>query len=178
MKKLACVVAVTLLCGAGAFAACAQEPMVDVAVTDASFGRLADDALAAMRAEAVGRKVGGVAVVAYFAGTTVQAWTSKMLVVGHVKDEPKGADKGSNLLAIVYAKAAEMADTLKNSGSKVRPPMTGEFGWEGGVIVQVKGGYLIAAFSGGPSSDDVAIARVGLRRMTGELKGPQEVQHP
>ena len=147
---------------------------MNVAVLDESFGKVADDALAAMRAEAVERKVGGVAVVAYFEGPTAQSWTSKMLVVGHMKDEPKGAEKGNNLLAIVYAKAAEMADTLRNSGSKVRPPMTGEFGWEGGVIMQVKGGYLIAAFSGGPSADDVAIAHSGLDRMTGELTAEPE----
>ena len=173
MKKLAYVAAVVLL-GVGCWsAASAQEAMVNVAVSDGSFGKLADDALSTMRAEAVERKVGGVAVVAYLEGPTAQAWTSKMLVVGHMKDEPKGSDKGNNLLAIVYAKAAEMADTLKNSGSKVRPPMTGEFGWEGGVIVQVTGGYLIAAFSGGPSADDVAIAHAGLERMTGELKVAQ-----
>lgn len=168
--KLLLVSALLLGSVAGWGAASAQEPAVEVAVPESGFGKLADDGLAAMRASAEGRKVGGVAVVAYFQGPAAQAWSSKMIVVGRMKDEPKGTDKGSNLLAIVYAKAAEMVDTLRNSGSKVRPPMTGEFGWEGGVIVQVKGGYLIAAFSGGPSADDVAIARAGLERMTGELK--------
>ena len=55
-----------------------------------------------------------------------------MVVVGRMKDTPTEKDKGANLLGIAYAKAAEMADTLKDSGSHVRPPMTGEFGWEGG----------------------------------------------
>ena len=102
-----------------------------------------------MKARAEELKIGGAAVVAYFDGDKIESWSSKMLVVGRMKDEPTATDKGSNLLAIVYAKAAEMADTLKDSGSKVRPPMTGEFGWEGGVIVRVKTGYIIAAFSGG-----------------------------
>lgn len=133
--------------------------------SNTSFDKLADAALSTMRATATGRKVGGVAIVAYFEGTGIQAWSSKMIVVGRMKDEPTDTNKGSNLLAIVYAKAAEMADTLKNSGSKVRPPMTGEFGWEGGLIMPVKGGYLIAAFSGGPSAEDVAISRSGLDQM-------------
>ena len=96
-----------------------------------------------------------------------------MMVVGRMKDEPTPEKKGNNLLAIVYAKAAEMADTLKNSGSQVRPPMTGEFGWEGGVIVRARGGYLIAAFSGGQSADDVAISHVGLASVLHQAAGMQ-----
>ncbi len=92
-----------------------------------------------------------------------------MLVVGRLKDEPTPTDKGANLLGIAYAKAAEMADTLKDSGSKVRPPMTGEFGWEGGVIVRVKTGYVIAAFSGGKSEDDVAVSRAGAAKIVEDM---------
>ncbi|MGA7301853.1 MAG: hypothetical protein WBX10_16180, partial [Candidatus Sulfotelmatobacter sp.] len=66
---------------------------------------------------------------------------------------------------IAYAKAAEMADTLKDSGSGVRPPMTGDFGWTGGVIVRGKNGYLIAAFSGGKSDDDVQVSRAGVTQL-------------
>ncbi|MGC0775110.1 MAG: hypothetical protein WB543_19400, partial [Candidatus Acidiferrum sp.] len=80
-------------------------------------------------------------------------------------DEPSQTDKGANLLGIAYAKAAEMADTLKDSGSQVRPPMTGEFGWTGGVIVRGKSGYLIAAFSGGKSEDDVQVSRAGVAEL-------------
>ena len=127
-----------------------------------SFDGLAEVALAAMKKRADELKIGGVAVVAYFEGDSIQSWSSKMAVVGRMKDEPSASGKGSNLLAIVYAKAAEMADTLKDSGSKVRPPMTGEFGWEGGVIVRGKKGYLIAAFSGGKSADDVMVSRAGV----------------
>ena len=93
-----------------------------------------------------------------------------MLVVGRMKEDPKATDKGSNLLAIAYAKAAEMADTLKDSGSQVRPPMTGEFGWQGGVIVKCASGYLIAAFSGGKSEDDVLVSRAGAEALASRMK--------
>ena len=62
-------------------------------------------------------KIGGVAVVAYFEGDTIQSWSSKMVVVGRMKDTPTADNKGSNLLGIAYAKASEMADTLQNSGT-------------------------------------------------------------
>ena len=135
----------------------------------ACFERLADSALLAMKTRAEALKVGGVAVVAYFDGDKVESWSSRMLVVGRLKDEPTDTQKGSNLLGIAYAKAAEMADTLKNSGSQVRPPMTGEFGWEGGVITHAKDGYLIAAFSGGKSSDDVDISHMGVAQIVDQL---------
>jgi len=133
------------------------------------FESLADSALLAMKTRAATLKVGGVAVVAYFDGEKVESWSSRMLVVDRLKDEPSSTQKGANLLGIAYAKAAEMADTLKNSGSKVRPPLTGEFGWEGGVITQTKGGYLIAAFSGGQSSDDVDISHAGVSQILDKL---------
>ena len=129
------------------------------------FNRLADSALAAMRKRAVELGIGGVAVVAYFEGDKIQSWSSKMVVIGRLKDDPSQTDKGANLLAIAYAKAAEMADTLKDSGSHVRPPMTGEFGWTGGVIERGKSGYLIAAFSGGKSDDDVQVSRAGVAEL-------------
>lgn len=135
------------------------------AATPPNFAALADAALATMQRRATELKINGVALVAYFDGDSVQSWTSKMVVVGHVKVEPTAADKGSNLLAIAYAKASEMADTLKNSGSKARAPLTGEFGWEGGVISRGKSGYIIAAFSGGQSSDDVQVSKSGLEVM-------------
>lgn len=134
-------------------------------MTAAGFDQTAPAALQAMKARAEELKIGGVAVVAYFEGDRIQSWSSKMLVVGRMKDDPTATDKGANLLGIAYAKAAEMADTLKDSGSKVRPPMTGEFGWEGGVIVRVKTGYVIAAFSGGKAEDDLATSRAGAAKI-------------
>ena len=142
----------------------------DVRVTTASFDRFAPSALHTMKTKAEELKIGGAAVLAYFDGDKIESWSSKMLVVGRMKDDQTATDKGSNLLAIAYAKAAEMADTLKDSGSKVRPPMTGEFGWEGGVIARVKTGYIIAAFSGGKSEDDVAVSRTGAAKILAEMK--------
>ena len=129
------------------------------------FDGLANAALAAMKKRAEELGIGGVAVVAYFAGDKIQSWSSKMIVIGRMRDEPSQTDKGANLIGIAYAKAVEMADTLKDSGSQVRPPMTGEFGWKGGVIVRGRNGYLIAAFSGGKSEDDVKISTAGVEEL-------------
>jgi len=120
---------------------------------------LANAALAVMKSRAATLKVEGVAVVAYAPGDSIQGWTSKMAVVGRIKDP---AGKGSNLLGIAYAKASEMADTLQNSGTSGRAPLIGEFGWQGGVIARARTGYIIVAFSGGKSEDDVQISRSGL----------------
>ena len=115
-------------------------------------------------------KVTGVAVVAYSEGDSVKSWSSKMVVVGNLKTGPSKNDPaGANLLGIAYAKAAEMADTLKASGSGVRPPITGEHGWQGGVIAKGKTGWLIVAFSGGSSADDVKISQAGLGVLTRSL---------
>ena len=126
------------------------------------FDKAADKALAAMRKRAGELGIGGAAVVAWFEGESIRSWTSKMVVVGRYKDEPTATNKGSNLLAIAYSKASEMADTLKNSGSGARPPMTGEVGWTGGAIARGKAGYWIAAFSGGKSEEDVQVSKAGL----------------
>jgi hypothetical protein len=147
----------------------AQPQKKKDADTAANFNVTTDAALAAMRTKAQAMGISGVALVAYFEGETIQAWSSRMIVVGNYKVDPTGGDKGSNLLGIAYAKAAEMADTHKDSGSGIRPPMTGEFGWSGGVIAQTKGGYVIAAFSGGKSEDDVAISREGLAKLKSGL---------
>jgi hypothetical protein len=134
-----------------------------------NFDASADAALLAMKKHATELKIGGVAVVAYFEGDTLQSWSSKMVVVGRMKDAPSTGNNGSNLLGIAYAKAAEMADTLQNSGSGTRPPMIGEFGWQGGVIARAKTGYVIAAFSGGKSEDDVEVSRAGLEVLKSAL---------
>jgi hypothetical protein len=134
-----------------------------------NFDKVANAALLGMRQRAGELNVSGVAVVAYFEGDTIQSWSSKMLVVGRMKDNPSATDKGANLLAIAYSKAAEMADTLKDSGSKVRPSMTGEVGWTGGVILRGKAGYVIAAFSGGKSEEDVKVSQAGVEVLKSKL---------
>jgi hypothetical protein len=149
------------------------QETIDTSRARECFDSLADSALLAMKAKAATLKVGGVAVVAYFDGDRVEYWSSRMLVVDRMRDDPSSTQKGANLLGIAYAKAAEMADTLKNSGSQVRPPMTGEFGWEGGVITRTKNGYLIAAFSGGQSADDVNISHAGTDQILNALNSVQ-----
>jgi hypothetical protein len=134
------------------------------------FDELANQALLAMQQRAAELKVTGVAVVAYSEGDSVKSWSSKMVVVGNLKTGPSKNDPaGANLLAIAYTKAAEMADTLKASGNAGRPPMKGEFGWQGGVVAKGRTGILIAAFSGGPSADDVKISRAGLAVLSQSL---------
>lgn len=126
------------------------------------FDSTANLALEAMEKRAAELRISGVAVVAYAEGDSIQGWSSKMMVVGRMKDAPTAESKGNNLLGIAYAKAAEMADTLVDSGTSSRPPMTGEFGWQGGVIARTKTGYVIAAFSGGKSEDDKAVSQSGI----------------
>jgi hypothetical protein len=126
------------------------------------FDEVADLALRAMKQRAAELNIKAVAMVAASAGGRIQSWSSKMLVVGAMKKGPSQDEPEINLLAIVYSKAAEMADTLQASGSGVRSPLKGEFGWPGGVITRGKTGYLFAAFSGGSSADDVKAAQAGL----------------
>jgi hypothetical protein len=133
------------------------------------FDELAGSALAAMTRRAEELKIKGAALVAYSQGENVTGWSSKMVVVGALKNAPAGNDKGANLLAIAYSKAAEMADTLKDSGKAGRPPMTGETGWQGGLIRKGRTGYLIAAFSGGPSEADLKVSQAGLDVLAGKL---------
>ncbi len=139
------------------------------AKAEKNFDKIANDALLAMRRRATELNISGVALVAYFEGDTIQSWSSKMLVVGRMKDLPTDAKKGANLLAIAYSKASEMADTLKDSGSQTRPAMTGEVGWTGGVILRGKTGYLIGAFSGGKSEDDVKVSTAGVEVLKSKL---------
>lgn len=133
------------------------------------FDECADAALLAMTQRAEELKIKGAAVVAYFEGDTIKSWSSKMAVVGSMKNAPSEKNRGANLLAIAYSKAAEMAETLKDSGQAGRPPMTGETGWQGGLIKKGKTGYLIAAFSGGPSESDVKVSQAGLEVLAGKL---------
>lgn len=134
-----------------------------------TFDEVADKALGAMKQRAAELDVKGVAVVAYAEGDSTTSWSSKMRVIGALKTAPSQNDRGANLLAIAYSKASEMADTLKASGSGVRPPLTGEVGWQGGVVGRGHAGILIAAFSGGKSEDDVKISKAGLDVLSSRL---------
>ena len=180
MKRLLSIV--SLLAVAGAPALTAQDkkesdaPVANQCMPSAAgqpaariFEDAADKALAAMKQRAAELDVKGVAVVAYAEGDSTTSWSSRMTVVGALKTAPSQNDRGANLLAIAYSKAAEMADTLKASGSGVRPALTGEVGWQGGVVARGKSGILIAAFSGGKSEDDVKISKAGLEILSGKL---------
>jgi hypothetical protein len=133
------------------------------------FDEVADSAFMAMTKRAEELKIKGAAVVVYIEGDTTTSWSSKMVVVGSMKDAPTEKSRGNNLLAIAYSKAAEMAETLKDSGKAGRPPMTGETGWQGGLIKKGKAGYLIAAFSGGPSESDLKVSQAGLEVLAEKL---------
>ncbi len=133
-----------------------------------AFDSVADSALAAMTRRAEELKITGVAVVAFIPGDATRSWSSKMAVVGTMTNPPTAANRGNNLLAIAYTKAAEMAATLKDSGHAGRPPMTGETGWEGGLIRKTANGYVLAAFSGGPSADDLKASQAGLDVLLGK----------
>ena len=137
-------------------------------VNGKQFDSAAQAALAAMKQRAAELNIQGVAVVSFAPGDSIQAWSSEMAVVGHMTDHTNG-EKGNNLLAIAYAKASEMANTLKDSGTSGRTPMTGEFGWQGGVMERVAKGYIIVAFSGGKSEDDVQVSKAGLAVLKARL---------
>jgi hypothetical protein len=148
----------------------AQPRLVDLGHKSVlAFDEVADKALLAMKKRAEELNIKGVALVAYAEGDTVKSWTSKMVVVGNLTSGRGPNQKGNNLLGIAYSKAAEMADTLKDSGSKVRPAMTGEYGWQGGLVTKGVTGILIVAFSGGPSEDDLKVSHAGLDIMSSKL---------
>lgn len=98
----------------------------------------------------------GVAVIAFIPGDVTKSWISKMKVVGALTNGK------SNFLAIANSKAAEMADTYKDSGSGLREPMSGEFGYQGGIVKKVNSGYILAVFSGASGEQDVEVANEGL----------------
>lgn len=131
----------------------------------AAFGATAGKALDAMAKEAETRKMKGVAAIAFVSGDTTQDWVSQMRVVDAM------VLGKANVLGVAYCKLAEMADTLKDSGSKVRPALHGELGYRGGAIRKVPGGYLLAAFSGGKDTDDLVVANVGLDVLEQALVG-------
>ena len=142
-----------------------QQPADQAGVrpAEASFLRAAATTLREMKEQAESRKMSGAAVVAFIPGDKATAWVSRMQVVGSF------VLGKSNVLGVAYTKAAEMADTLQNSGGGSRGPYKGEFGYKGGVIQKTSSGYLLAVFSGGKSEDDVAVAQAGLAKLVKEM---------
>jgi hypothetical protein len=122
----------------------------------ADFLAVADTALDAMveRARALGAK--GAAVVAWAELAPARGWVSRLRIVGAM------ATADSNLVAIAYSKAAEMADTRADSGGGIRPPLRGEHGYRGGVIAALGDGHAMAVFSGASGAEDVDISQAGM----------------
>ena len=94
------------------------------------------------------------------------SWVSHMKAVSAMKKIPEHPEKesypGYNFVGIAYSKAAEMADTKLNSGSKVRPAYQGEFGYQGGMIEKTESGFILTVFSGATGEQDLEIATVGM----------------
>ncbi len=100
--------------------------------------------------------VKGACVIAFIPGDVSVSWISKMKIAGALQNG------SANFLGIAYTKAAEMADTFKDSGSGVREPLHGEFGYQGGAIMKIGSGYILAVFSGASGEQDFEIAKTGL----------------
>jgi ribose transport system substrate-binding protein len=129
-----------------------------------NFQTLADNIINEMEIHARKLGVKGVIMVASM-DDAGNSWVSKMKAVNAIKvlsDDPKSEYPGYNFIGIAYSKAAEMADTKLNSGSKVRAPYQGEFGYQGGLIKKMQSGFIITVFSGATSEQDLEIAQVGM----------------
>ncbi|MBA4410162.1 MAG: hypothetical protein Q8S54_06790 [Bacteroidota bacterium] len=120
------------------------------------FVKHADQCLALIEQAAKKISIKGVAIVAYLPGDVTETWISKMKVVGNLTSGK------ANLLGIAYTKASEMADTHRDSGSKIREIYSGELGYKGGLIKKVNSGYILAVFSGGSGEQDLEVAKIGL----------------
>lgn len=128
------------------------------------FTENADKCLAIIEKAAQKLSITGAAMIAFIPGDVSESWISKMKVMGRL------ATDEANFLAIAYAKAAEMAVTHNDSGDGERKDITGEFGWQGGVIIKVDTGYLVAAFSGGTGQQDADVAKEGLDWLSEKYK--------
>lgn len=125
-----------------------------------SFVKYSDAALAIMEKKAKEQSIIGVAIVGFIPGEKTSTWVTKMKVVGVLSTAK------INYLAIACCKASEMAVTLQNSGiDKSRKPLEGELGYQGGLIIKVKTGYIFAVFSGGSSEQDVKLSQEGLNAL-------------
>lgn len=130
----------------------AQTMTEDQKKSETTFIVHADEALALMKQEALTMNIKGVGLVAFIPGNETTSWTSKMIVV-----KTTGTPK-QNFIAVAHSKAAEMAETLTNSGSKVRETKSGEFGYIGGAIKKIDSGYLLASFSGATGEQDLEVS--------------------
>lgn len=126
-------------------------------------------ARAAAQAQSLGIK--GMAAVLIIVGNAPLILQPKLALVGRLYRSPDSAsrgleDVGTNDMAVVFAKIAEMVRTHQNSGSQEdTPPLKGELGYQGGVYEYhlAKKAHLFAAFSGGTPKQDVQIALAAMK---------------
>lgn len=113
--------------------------------------------------EAYLKKTGfeGVALVAVADADDLTALDMKMKAFGHTSSiEADGS--GFNFRSIVCAKMGELLETGADSGSNVRPIITGEFGWKGAVSAVRDGKKIIVSFSGATEDEDLNTAKCGM----------------
>ena len=151
MRKVILLLALMLVSSIS-YIANAQTDRENIKTGETIFIEHVDDCLDIMEQAAQKMLVTGVAVIAFIPGDVTTSWISKMKVVGVL------ANDEANFLGIANAKASEMANSYKNSGTSQQKPLTGEFGWQGGMIRKVKPGYILAAFSGGTGQQDAEIS--------------------
>lgn len=91
-----------------------------------------------------------------------------MKTIERASDAAHGpGDNGTNYLAGVVSKVAEMVATHRASGSAGRPLKNAELGWPGGRIVQFTGdtpaesGWAFFAYSGGTPEEDMQVSAAG-----------------
>ncbi|HCY41689.1 MAG TPA: hypothetical protein DHV48_10090 [Prolixibacteraceae bacterium] len=160
MNKLILILALTIISGL-ILSVQAQKKNLEIKTESNNSGekifmKQADRSLALIEEAAQKISIKGVAIVAFIPGDVSKTWISKMKVVGNLTTE------SANLLGIAYTKASEMADTHKDSGSGVRKVLSGELGYQGGLIRKVNSGYILAVFSGGSGEQDLEVAKIGL----------------
>jgi hypothetical protein len=149
MRALKLVLILTLI----SVNAYSQSTTKQEKMAEKTFIKYADEALALMKQEALTMDIKGVGLVCYIPGNETTSWISKMIVV-----KTTGSPR-QNYIAVAHSKAAEMAETLMNSGSKVRETKSGEFGYIGGAIKKIESGYLLASFSGATGEQDLAVSQ-------------------
>jgi len=154
MRTLKLLLAITIL--ATSLNSTAQAITKSQKKEEQKFIKYADEALQVMKLKALEMKINGAALVYYIPGDETKSWISKMVVVGAMSND------GWNFLAIANSKAAEMAETYKNSGSKERKVKMGEFGYIGGAIKKIGSGYILATFSGASGEQDFVVSTTGL----------------
>lgn len=154
MKKIQLILAIIIM--TTSTNAAAQTLSKEQIKAEKIFIAHADEALQMMKQEALRMNIKGAGLVCFIPGDQTLSWISKMIIAG------ASGNEGYNFIAIAYSKASEMAETLQNSGSKVRPVKVGEFDYIGGIIKKIDSGYLLSTFSGASGEDDLAVSQKGL----------------